>query len=672
MWDICANNVGAGYGGYVRLHGCTAGAHGPSCDGRSHGKLSGNTTHHDHRVDFLMRKEITFVTFGSIVGALVMHVPGLFSDFFEDLSHVALLQILGGSADAHDTGAGLLLHTFVAAIMGIVAGVILFRALRLDISHLARGLVFGLLAGCAVFAVFTIPVTYIMIVPSIADDAHVQQDFATSMLISLGKHMLWGLVMGSVTTYLTRKFGAKYRCHICDVAFSKWATLKEHQRVCTGNEDPASMKRVLILGGGYAGVGVLNCLQKQFGDDIGVSITLVNESNFFLHTPMLPEMATGTIEPAHIATPIRKFCSRARFCQARVTEISLKERKVTICRTGSSDTSTLSYDYLVIASGKKTSFYGNENVERNALTLKTLEDAIRIRNHIIGALESADQEPDQDTRQKTMTFVVVGGGFSGVETVGELNSFVRDSVKKYYHNIPESSIRVVLVSSSEVILPEVPGLGVHAMSALTKAGVTIYTKARLTDYDGSLATLNNGVTIETSTLIWAAGSVVSDIVSKLDTEHDRSGRVVVNAHLSLMDDPDTFALGDCASITDPRDGTPYPPTAQHAAQEAKIASANLANRIRGVEEQRDFIFDSKGFVAKIGNLEGVALMMGVKMHGLAAWFVWKHYYLMMLPTTEKKMRIGFDWLIDLFFPRDISKLSSGSVEPGTERGTSPP
>lgn len=609
----------------------------------------------DCKVNFLLRKEVTFVILGSVAGALAMHVPAIFYSSFEELSHEILTQVLAGEEGGHNEVAGFLLHIFVATIIGVVSGVILHRGLKFDISRPSRGLIFGLLAGGAAFTVFATPMIYLMMSPELAADIPVgQADVITIVMIeSLGMHMLWGLIMGSVTSFLTRRFGANYICRQCDVEFFNSAMREAHMAHVHG-KGSQSMKRVLILGGGYAGVGVLNRLQKKFHDDIDVSIGLVNESNFFLHTPMLPEMATGSIEPRHIATPIRKFCHRARFYQARVTAIDLKERQVTIRRTESESTSVLPYDYLVIASGMKANFFGNESVKRNALKIRKLEDAIKIRNHAIGALEGADLEQDPAAKASLMTFVVVGGGFSGVETVGELNSFVRDSVRKYYHNIPASAIRVILVSSSD-ILPEVSALSAHAMSALTKAGVTIHINVRLTEYSNGVATLNDGTVIETETLIWAAGGMVDEIVAKLDTEHHKSGRVVVNSHLSLKNNPDIFALGDCAFITDPRDGTPYPPTAQHAAQEAKVVANNLANRIRGIEKQDEFTYDADGFVAKIGSMEGVALMKGVRMHGLAAWFVWKHYYLSMLPTTEKKVRVGFDWLVDLFFPRDISK-----------------
>ena len=633
-------------------------------------------------VKFLMRKEVTIVVLGSLLGAFVMHVPYVIYDLLGYSSYSTVLLAMARIAGSSDAWAGFLLHLFAATIIGIIAGVILYRAFRLDASRMKSGLLFGLLAGIVVFAVFAVPVAYILIGPSVAhvmvetdstitfDEAlaDIRADFAQSMLHMLAVHTVWGLLLGWVSTQLTRRFGANYSCNICNIEFSDSSTLDMHIARIHGkdNDSPQGLKKILILGGGYGGVSVLNHLQKRFHDLVDVSIGLVSDSNFFLHTPMLPEMATGAIEARHIATPIRQFCYRAKFYQAHVTGIDLDAQKVTLKHTDHSEVRTLEYDYLVISFGMKPNFYNNKNIERNAISIRTLDDAIKIRDQVIGSLEEADmEEPGSEAMSRLTTFVVVGGGFSGVETVGELNSFVRDSVRKYYHNIPESMVRIILVSATAKILPEIGSLGKLAMSDLKKAGVTFHTDVLLADYDNNVATLSDGTTIQTKTLVWAAGLVVDDIISKLDTEHHKSGRIMVNSHLSLVDKPNVFALGDCAYITDPKSGMSYPTTAEHAMHEARIVANNLTNRVLGVKSQQDFMIDPKGSVAKIGSKDGVALMMGREMHGIVAWFLWKHYYLMRLPTTEKKIRIGLDWLVDLFFPRDITRLSHAS---GRQRG----
>jgi len=484
----------------------------------------------------------------------------------------------------------------------------------------------------------------------------VNQNFVSSLIDSFFMHIIWGLTIGVLASLLTRKVGANYRCHICDIEFSKISTYEKHVENVHENPSP-SLKRILILGGGYGGVGVLKQLQETFQSDPEVSISLVSKNNFFLHTPLLPEMATGMLTARHIATPIRTFCKRARYYQAKVEQIDLNNNKVTITRALKSQKRELGYDFLVIALGGKTNFFGNKNVEKYALTIKTLGDALVLRNHIISMLESADQEENPDALSKLMTFVVVGGGFSGVETVGEINDFVRESAEKFYRNIDVEKIRIILVAAKEKILPEIGDLGEYAMESLTKNGVEIIKNTKLVDAEHEQISLDNGMKILYSTLVWAGGVTVDPVVSKLDTEHSPRGNVIVDKFLRIKNHPKVFALGDCASITDERTGKPYPPTAQHAVREAKIVSENITSSIKGNDSQKPFAYQSKGSMAKIGKRNGVALLMGRRIHGFAAWFLWRQYYLSTLPSAEKKFRVALDWFADLFFPRDITILS---------------
>jgi len=484
----------------------------------------------------------------------------------------------------------------------------------------------------------------------------VDQNFVSNLIDMFLMHIIWGLTIGVLASLLTRKAGANYRCHICDIEFSKISTYEKH--VESVHENPSSSeKRILILGGGYGGVGVLKQLQEAFQSDPEVSISLVSKDNFFLHTPLLPEMATGMLASRHIATPIRTFCKRARYYQAKVEQIDLNNNKVTITRELNNQKRDLEYDYLVIALGGRTNFFGNKNVEKNALTIKTLGDALAMRNHIISMLESADQEEDPAVLSKLLTFVVVGGGFSGVETVGEINDFVRESTEKFYRNIDVEKIRIVLVSAGEKILPEIGDLGKYAYESLTNDGIEIIKNTKLVDAETEQVILDNGMKIPSSTLVWAGGVTVDPVISKLDTEHSSRGNIVVDKFLQLKNHPNVFALGDCASITDEKTGKPYPPTAQHAVREAKIVSKNIISSVKDENSLKPFVYQSKGSMAKIGKRNGVALFMGNKIHGFVAWFIWRQYYLSTLPTTEKKFRVAIDWFADLFFPRDITILS---------------
>jgi len=599
-----------------------------------------------------------------------MHLPRIFLDITTQTQYLVTLLVMAKVVGSSSPEVGFALHIGVATIIGIVTGIFLHKVIKLNISKIKNGLIYGILAGVVVFTVFAIPVSQLFLGPNMAEliseldpemthleaSEVVSQNFVSSLIDSFLMHIIWGLTIGVLASLLTRKIGANYRCHICDIEFSKISTYEKHVENVHENPLP-TLKRILILGGGYAGVGVLKQLQKTFQSDPEVSISLVSQDNFFLHTPLLPEMATGMLASRHIATPIRSFCKRARYYQAKVKQIDLNNNRVTITREFDNRKRELDYDFLIIGLGGKTNFFGNKNVEKYAFTIKTLGDAISIRNHIISILESADQEEDPDILSKLLTFVVVGGGFFGVETVGEITDFVRESAEKFYRNIDIEKVKIYLVSAGEKILPEIGELGEYASESLTKNGIDIIKNTKLIDAGEDYVVLDNEMKISCATLIWAGGITVDPVISKLETEHSPRGNVAVDKFLKLKNHPNVFALGDCASITDERTGKPYPPTAQHAVREAKTVSENIISLIRSKKSEKPFVYDSKGSMAKIGKRNGVALLMGTKIHGFAAWFLWRQYYLSTLPNTEKKFRVAIDWFADLFFPRDITILS---------------
>ena len=625
---------------------------------------------HFLRVGFSLRKEIFFVTIGSIIGGLTMHIPRVFFDVTFGNQYLITLLVIARTFGYNQPEWGFALHILVATIIGIITGIFLHKAIKLNISKLKNGITYGIIAGVVVFTVFSIPVSQLILGPNMAQvlaeldpqmtlieaSELVKENFVLGLIDSFFIHLIWGITFGVLASVLTRKFGANYRCNICDIEFSSISTYEMHEEKV--HENPSkSIKKILILGGGYAGVGVLKQLQETFENNVDVSISLVSQDNFFLHTPLLPEMATGMLASRHIATPIRTFCKRARYYQAKVDSIDLNNNKVTITRSLGNNNRELEYDYLVLALGGTTNFFGNKNVEKNSLTIKTLGDAIGLRNHLISMLESADQEENSEVLSRLMTFVVVGGGFSGVETVGEINDFVRESAEKFYRNIDPQTIRIVLVSAADKILPEIGDLGVYAKESLEKNGVEIVKNTKLVDAESNLITLDNGMKIPYSTLVWAGGVNVDSVISNLDTEHAPNGRVIVDRFLRLKNHSNVFALGDCASITDEQTGKPYPPTAQHAVRESKIASKNIISSIKGENSQNPFVYHSKGSMAKIGKRNGVALLMGNRIHGFMAWVIWRQYYLSTLPTREKKFRVALDWFADLFFPRDITIIS---------------
>jgi len=428
--------------------------------------------------------------------------------------------------------------------------------------------------------------------------------------------------------------------------------------------------KILILGSGFAGIEVLKRVQKSFRNKRNIDITLVSKDNFLLFTPMLPEVASGMIETRHIVTPVREFCKKARFYEATVESIDLHNKQVAITHTigrqsnpSSWDQHILKYDYLVIALGSQNNFFGMSDVREHAFTMTSIGDAITLRNHILNILEQANlEESNIKLRKSLLTFIVVGGGFNGVETVGELNHFVRESIQRYYKNIYMSDVRVILVSASDKILEHIDQrLGTYALQKLTQSGVEFIMNHHVKGATPTTATLDDGTKIDSYTLVWSAGVTPSRLITDLNCEHDKGHRIVTNEYLEVPGYADVYALRDCASIIDPHTGKPYPPTAQHAIREAKVAARNIINPVKKGKASNDdnrvkIDYKTKGMMAEIGKRTGVATLFGLRIRGFAAWWLWRTYYLLNLPTTKKKLKVMGDWTSDLLFPPDVAMI----------------
>ncbi|MGN6348580.1 MAG: NAD(P)/FAD-dependent oxidoreductase [Candidatus Nitrosocosmicus sp.] len=451
--------------------------------------------------------------------------------------------------------------------------------------------------------------------------------------------------------------------------------IEEKPKVYSASSNP---QHVVILGGGFAGIGVLKKLQKKFQNDNNVEITLVSKDNYLLFTPMLPEIVSGMIETRHIVTPVRSFCKKANYFEADVKAIDLENKKVSLShnigrqniqQSVEQHEHTLKYDYLVIAMGSENNFFGNKDIEENSFTMKTINDAITLRNHVIRVLEQAHLEQEnKDLRKSLLTFVIVGGGFSGVETVGSVNDFVRETIKQYYPNIYMTEVRIVLVSATDKILEQIDEeLGKFALEKLEESGVEFIMNSKVKGASKDKAILDNDTTIPCHTIIWTAGITQNELIANLQCEHAKGHRITTNNFLEVKDyESQVYALGDCASVTDPHTGKPYPPTAQHAIRQSDVAAENITMEIfakrRGKEnleenKKRKFDYKTKGMMAQIGKRTGVAILFDrIKLHGFLAWWLWRTYYLANLPTIKKKLKVIEDWTSDIIFKPDVSQV----------------
>jgi NADH dehydrogenase len=418
----------------------------------------------------------------------------------------------------------------------------------------------------------------------------------------------------------------------------------------------AAPARIVILGGGFGGIYAAMEMERLFRGNASVDITLVNHDNYMVFTPMLHEIAASDLDPAHIVNPIHKLLRKVRFFCGSVDAIDLKTKTVAVSHGDSHHGHALPYDHLVLALGSVTHFYGLPGLAEHALTMKSLADAVYLRNRMISLLEEADFECCKEIRGKLLTFVVAGGGFAGVETVAAVNDFTREVVR-HYPNLKRSDIRVVLVHSGNVILPELhEKLGKYAGELLGRRGVEVKYGARVASYRDRVVTLSGGERIEACTLVWTAGNAAHPHMEGLPCSKDK-GKIAVAETLEVPGWPGVWALGDCAAIPKPGGGC-HPPTAQHAIREARTVARNIAAAIAGAEP-RPFRFRTLGQLASLGHRKGVAEILGLRFSGFIAWWLWRTIYLMKLPRLERRFRVALDWTLDLALGKDIVQLPMG-------------
>ncbi|MGA7448193.1 MAG: NAD(P)/FAD-dependent oxidoreductase [Terriglobales bacterium] len=414
--------------------------------------------------------------------------------------------------------------------------------------------------------------------------------------------------------------------------------------------DRVPRKRILILGGGFAGLTVAMELEKKLAQDPSVEITLINRENFFLFTPMLHEVAASDLDLTTIVNPVRKMLRRVHLFAGEVDRIDIEQKRVVVSHGFDHHHHTLEFDFLVLGLGSVTNLYGIPGLQEYALTMKTLGDAMRLRNHLIAHLEEADSDCCK-VKEPLLAFVIAGGGFAGVETVAGINDFVRGALRSY-PNLTEDMLRIVLVHSGPVILPELDEkLGTYAQRKLAGRKVELRLNARVEGFCGRVVRLSDGSTIHTNTLVWTAGTSPNPLLETIPCAKER-GRLLVTESLELQAWPGVWALGDCAAIPDRRTGRFCPPTAQHALREAKVVAHNVIASVCGKAKKR-FDFSTIAQLAAIGRRTGVANILGINFSGFVAWWLWRTIYLSKLPRLEKKLRVAFDWTLDLIFSKDL-------------------
>ena len=414
---------------------------------------------------------------------------------------------------------------------------------------------------------------------------------------------------------------------------------------------------IVIVGGGAAGLAAARRLERKLGRT-GHSLTLVSTENVFLYQSLLPEAAGGTLEPRHVVVPLRSALHHARVVVGEVETIDPAHRLVHL-RGVDGDRLEIGYDQLVLTPGSRSRTLPVPGLASHGIGFKTLGEAILLRNHVLSRLEAASQRPPRDPRRRAaLTFVFVGAGYAGVEALAELEDLARWAVKHIPEVRPEE-LRWVLVEAQDSILPEIgAGLGEYAASELRRREIEIKVGTRLDSVEGGVVHLSDGDSFPAETLVWTAGVKPEPIAAVSGLPVDRAGRLVVDASMRVEGYGGViWAAGDAAAVPDLVTGGLCPPSAQYATRQGKQLAANVLATLAG-RKAEPFRFKALGSLCSLGRYKGVAVVLGVRLHGFPAWFVARTYHLLQLPTLNRKVRVVLDWTLSLFFPRDVAALGS--------------
>jgi NADH dehydrogenase len=425
--------------------------------------------------------------------------------------------------------------------------------------------------------------------------------------------------------------------------------------------------RVVILGGGFAALSAAQEFEKLLPGDDSVHVTLVSRENFLLFTPMLAEVAVGSLEPRHIAVPLRDFLRRVRVWQAETVGIDLERRVVRVQYRAAGHTAELPFDQLVLAMGSETSYHAVPGAAEYTLAFKRLSDAVSIRDRVVDCFEQAAVETNPQVRRALLTFVVAGGGFSGVELSAALADFLRE-MRRFYPTLAGQPVRLVLAHHGHRLVEELSEqAAAFTLDFLKRQGVAVRLGTGVSAVTANSVELQPGGTVSAATVMWTAGVAPNELVASLPLPKDHHGAVIVDQHFAVQDHPGIWAIGDCAHVPNAQGGT-YAPLAQNAEREGPVLARNVMASLRG-QPLETFDYKLLGTFASLGSRSAVGEVFGHLFSGLPAWFMWRTVYLAKMPGLDRKVRVGLDWLADFVLPADGATASFRLASPA--RRTAP-
>ncbi|HEV7406533.1 MAG TPA: FAD-dependent oxidoreductase [Chthoniobacteraceae bacterium] len=426
---------------------------------------------------------------------------------------------------------------------------------------------------------------------------------------------------------------------------------------------------VVIAGGGFAGVYCARTLTREFRGSAKQRVALISDQNFLVFQPMLAEVAGSSLAPRHVVNPLRRLCPEVTVLRGAIGSIDLPGRSFTVEPGDFTAKLQIRFEHLVLAMGSVVDLSRVPGMPEHALVMKNVGDALKLRGAIIDRFEEANLEADPKNQARLLTIVVVGGGYSGVETAGQLLDLALE-MSDSYSRIQREQVRVVLVHSGDHLLPEISAsLGRYAEENLRRRGMDIRLNMRVTSMTPSKAMLSDGSVIETHTVISTVGNGPNPLITALCKTYgvaNEKGRLITDDKLRVAGQERLWAAGDCAAVPMPPERAPKtapspfekrafcPPTAQFALRQGQLLGRNLAAVLGGDAPLKSFTFTGLGELAAIGHHAAVAEILGMQFQGFVAWWLWRSIYLMKLPGLERKVRVMLDWTLDLFFPRDIA------------------